>query len=99
MYLGKIVEVASEDVIENQGYQHPYTKVLMDSILTLDSENRSAPLKKEIEPQSQTSSGCPFHPRCPKYEKEGSPKQCSSNPPPPLEEIAVGHQVACHFVK
>jgi len=101
MYLGNIVELAPKDVIDSQGYQHPYTKVLMDSVLTLDTQKTSETPKELGEIELQSPSGCPFHPRCPKYEDEGKPEQCRNISPPlePLEEGDAEHSAACHFVK
>lgn len=39
MYMGKIVEMAEKDEIYNNP-QHPYTKILLDSIPSLDPENK-----------------------------------------------------------
>jgi len=97
MYLGKIVEIAPRDVIQSPSYKHPYTKALMDSVLTLASQKNSASLSQDIDPQSQTPSGCPFHPRCPEYKKKGKPEQCRTKSP--TLEDGDGHLVACHFVK
>ncbi|MEH7254877.1 ABC transporter ATP-binding protein [Neobacillus niacini] len=65
MYLGQIVEVANvKDIFDNP--LHPYTKGLMKSIPTLDS-NREEPLnviKGSVPSLDKTPKGCRFASRC-----------------------------------
>ena len=66
MYAGRIVEIgALRDVIEAP--QHPYTKGLMGSIPTLESEaERLAQIPGAMPGLAAMPPGCAFHPRCPR---------------------------------
>ena len=65
MYLGRLVEVADTDALFDHP-QHPYTKALLDSVLTpdpnLDVPDSSLGITypNPVDPPS----GCTFHPRC-----------------------------------
>ena len=66
MYLGEIVEQGPVDeVISNPS--HPYTRVLIGSVPSLDPEDRSLakPLTDTIPDPSDPPTGCRFHTRCP----------------------------------
>lgn len=95
MYLGKIVELAPSLELYRQPL-HPYTKVLLSSIPTIDPDVEAArkPIRVEGEPPSPTSvpPGCRFHPRCPIAQFPA----CSSEEPELLEKTP-GHWAACHF--
>ena len=95
MYLGKIVEIAPSLEVYQRPL-HPYTKVLLSSIPTIDPdvEAERKPIGVEGEPPSPTDipSGCRFHPRCPIAQFP----VCSSHEPE-LEETISGHWAACHF--
>jgi oligopeptide/dipeptide ABC transporter ATP-binding protein len=65
MYLGKIAEVASSDVIYDQP-RHPYTEALLSAIPKPGigrSKNRII-LEGNIPDPSHPPPGCPFHTRC-----------------------------------
>jgi len=95
MYLGKIVEIAPSLELYQQPL-HPYTKILLSSIPTIDPEMEAAraPIRVEGEPPSPTSvpPGCRFHPRCPIAQHP----ICSTDEPKLLEK-ATGQWAACHF--
>ncbi len=65
MYLGHIVEIASDkEIYENP--KHPYTKALISSIPQIDKLNKNRIiLKGELPLPSNPPQGCPFHTRCP----------------------------------
>ena len=66
MYLGKVVERGPvETVLESPS--HPYTKVLLDSVPSLDPSDRTLarPLTDTIPDPAEPPSGCRFHTRCP----------------------------------
>lgn len=92
MYLGRIVELAPRDRIFAQP-QHPYTEALMAAAPIADPKARSARLVIEGDVPSPMNPppGCHFHTRCPYAEA-----RCKVDDPP-LQEIAPGHVVACHF--
>ncbi len=91
MYLGRIVEEAdTESLFTNP--QHPYTKALLESVLTPDpfqsvpDTHLGAAYPNPVDPPS----GCTFHPRCPH-----ATENCSTNAPPTVR-TASGH-VECHL--
>ncbi|CAC7564971.1 Oligopeptide transport ATP-binding protein oppF [Staphylococcus aureus] len=92
MYLGHIVEIASDkEIYENP--KHPYTKALISSIPQIDKHNNNRIiLKGELPSPSNPPQGCPFHTRCPIAKDK-----CKENIPQ-LKDIGVEHQVACFYV-
>ena len=89
MYAGQIVESAPvQQLYKNP--RHPYTIGLLQSIPRLDEQQpeRLKPVHGLPPDLTHYPTGCPFAPRCP-YAEE----QCQEDPP--LEAVAVGHQVAC----
>ena len=91
MYLGKIVENAeSSDIHENGA--HPYTKALFAAAFHHEDQDATI-LPGEVGSAVDPPSGCHFHPRCPH-----AMSVCNSEEPS-LEEIAPGHQAACHLYK
>ncbi|WP_338552576.1 ABC transporter ATP-binding protein [Paenibacillus sp. KS-LC4] len=80
MYAGQVVEQATAAELFGQPY-HPYTRGLLQSITTLDSD-RSVKLHSiegSIPSLSELPSGCRFHPRC-SYATDS----CRSESPPLL---------------
>ncbi len=92
MYLGRIVEIISADLIGETPY-HPYTKALIDSIFeTVPGQaKKKAPLEGEVPSPFNIPPGCSFVSRC-KYAKDICQEQT-----PALEITPDGGQVACHF--
>ena len=65
MYLGKIVERASADVIYNTP-QHPYTQSLLRSIPKIAMTREELdPIKGMVPSPFRRPEGCTFNPRCP----------------------------------
>ncbi|HFD6554871.1 TPA: ABC transporter ATP-binding protein, partial [Staphylococcus aureus] len=91
MYLGHIVEIASDkEIYENP--KHPYTKALISSIPQIDKLNKNRIiLKGELPSPSNPPQGCPFHTRCPIAKDK-----CKENIPQ-LKDIGDEHQVACFY--
>jgi oligopeptide/dipeptide ABC transporter ATP-binding protein len=91
MYLGRIVELGSEDQIFERP-AHPYTQALIASVpeATVDA-TVATPLAGEIPSPRNRPSGCHFHPRCPKAQA-----RCGSEDPALTKRID-GHAVRCHF--
>jgi len=90
MYSGEVVELGPIDKILFEP-EHPYTEMLLNSLLTLDSEKKLLP----IHPRSGDSFvipqvGCRFASRC-KYVFD----RCRSERPL-LKETEKGRLVACH---
>ncbi|GAB3919293.1 dipeptide/oligopeptide/nickel ABC transporter ATP-binding protein [Microlunatus endophyticus] len=95
LYLGQVVEHApAKELWENP--QHPYTKLLLSSIPSMDPDDstRDQPLDKdssEIPSAINPPSGCRFRTRCPM-----AMDICAQQAPPPIE-TSDGHLVACHL--
>lgn len=92
MYLGKIVEMGSTDVVLRKPV-HPYTKALIAAVPIPDPTSRRVEvvLKGEIPSPVNPPSGCRFHTRCPVMMSGICRKE-----EPPLVEVEKGHYVACH---
>jgi oligopeptide/dipeptide ABC transporter ATP-binding protein len=89
MYLGRIVEEADAETLFSNP-QHPYTRLLIDTIPNLESPNRDRkPLGGEVPSPIDPPAGCAFHPRCPL-----AVERCRSERPE-LQIRPDGGQVAC----
>jgi peptide/nickel transport system ATP-binding protein len=91
MYGGKVAEYADCDTIFNEP-RHPYTQRLLQAFpdierpgATLASIPGNPPRLDDLPP------GCRFEPRCHRREDI-----CAAQPPP-LLELAAGHEAACYF--
>lgn len=87
MYNGYLMEWGTREQILSKPL-HPYTRMLMDSVLRMDG---SIPEGKAVY-REQTESGCPFHSRCPK-----AAARCGCEKPG-MKEMENGHRVMCHLV-
>ena len=92
MYLGKIVEETSSEVIFASP-QHPYSQALLSSTPVPDpnSERRRIILPGTVPSAANPPAGCTFHPRCAQ-----AMDICRSRYPAP-RLTAAGHQVSCHL--
>ena len=100
MYLGNLVELASRTDIYRQP-RHPYTVALMSAVPRPEPAKRTADggrerrervrLVGDVPSPLNPPPACRFHTRCWKAQEV-----CRTEPPP-LGELAPGHQVACHF--
>lgn len=92
MYLGKIVEIAEADEL-NDNPIHPYTESLLSAIPMPDpkaaKERKRIVLEGDVPSPMNLPSGCAFRARC-LYATEQCAKEC-----PPLSERGNGHFVAC----
>lgn len=90
MYLGRIVEEASSDVLFKSP-QHPYTQALVSSVPVPGQllEGRVI-LQGEPPNPANRPSGCAFHPRCP------IARDICSSVVPQLRLIGDGRAAACH---
>ena len=91
MYLGQMVELATNDELFNHT-RHPYTQALLSAIPIPDPTLRRERmiLQGDIPSPKNPPSGCRFHTRCP-YADE----RCTAEAPP-LREVCPGHLVRCH---
>ena len=91
MYLGRIVESGSTDVLFGDP-RHPYTLALLGSVPSPDPEHRSesAPLTGDVPSAIDPPPGCRFHPRC-KFRMG----VCDRETPDYIER--QGRLIACHL--
>lgn len=94
MYLGKIVELSDRKSLY-ESPMHPYTKALLSAVPVPDPGRRGAKsdrilLKGDVPSPISPPSGCRFHTRCWK-----ATEICKTTEPP-LIQLALGHQAACH---
>jgi oligopeptide/dipeptide ABC transporter ATP-binding protein len=92
MYLGKIVELTSNDSLFNQPC-HPYTNALLSAIPDPWIEKKRIILQGDVPNPICLPIGCNFHPRC--Y-MTGS--LCREEEPK-LRLVKDGHYVACHYAE
>jgi peptide/nickel transport system ATP-binding protein len=100
MYLGNLVELADRtDLYERP--RHPYTVALLSAVPLPEPIHRTADGHRErrerirlvgdVPSPLNPPPACRFHTRCWKAQ------EVCRTVPPPLEELAPGHYVACHF--
>jgi oligopeptide transport system ATP-binding protein len=92
MYLGKIVELASDTVLYADP-QHPYTEALLSAVPIPDPtvKKKRIILQGDVPSPINPPSGCHFHTRCPYKEK------ICEEIEPEFKDIGGGHWVACHL--
>ena len=92
MYLGKIVEIADSDDL-NENPIHPYTESLLSAVPIPDPDVTRARqriiLEGDVPSPLNKPSGCPFRTRC-RYAIE----KCAEEAPV-LTDRGGNHQVAC----
>ena len=94
MYAGRIVEQAGIFELFKKPC-HPYTRGLLDSIPRLDLKGQELATIKGLPPNlMRIPSGCPFHPRCPRFQQGICDTQV-----PPLLQLDAGRSSACHFAE
>ncbi len=91
MYLGNILEISSSERLYSNPL-HPYTKMLISSILEPDPRIKSLDnIIPDFGVQTRVNEGCKFSSRCP-Y----ATKRCKEEAPK-FYEVEPGHFVACHL--
>ena len=92
MYLGKIVEIADSDEL-NEHPQHPYTQSLLSAVPIPDPDiarsRKRIQLEGDVPSPLHMPTGCAFRTRC-KYATEQCAHEC-----PSLTNRGGGHMVAC----
>jgi len=92
MYLGRIVETGPREALFGEP-RHPYTHALLASIPPPPGSQPPAEVVlRETAASDTLPPGCRFHPRCPLGERS-----VCQTVDPPLQPVAAGHSVACHF--
>ena len=96
MYLGKLCEVGSPDLLYERP-AHPYTDALLDSIPVPDPSIAPDPAKRltgDLPSPVLPPSGCRFRTRCPRAQ------DICANVEPVMRQVGsadADHFVACHF--
>jgi len=98
MYLGKIVEIGTEEEIYERA-THPYTQALLSAVPLPDpklrGERRIIRLEGDVPSPANPPSGCRFRTRCWKAEA-----RCAAEEPALLPRPAADpHPSACHFAE
>ena len=92
MYLGRIVEIADADEL-NENPIHPYTNSLLSAVCVPDpikaKSNKRIILEGDVPSPLNMPSGCPFRTRC-----RFATDQCARKAPS-LTDRGNGHMVAC----
>ena len=92
MYLGKIVEIADADELNNSPI-HPYTLSLLSAVPIPDpkiaKEKKRIVLSGDVPSPLNMPKGCAFRTRC-QYATEQCAQEC-----PQLTDRGNGHLVAC----
>jgi oligopeptide/dipeptide ABC transporter ATP-binding protein len=93
MYLGRIVEEASTEVLFNNP-KHPYTKALLKSIPQIHSDSgaKLEAIEGDITNPFTRPTGCTFHPRC----SQSIAGVCDQNVPKMIQ-LKDSVRVACHL--
>jgi peptide/nickel transport system ATP-binding protein len=93
MYLGKLMEVSATEVVFEPPY-HPYTEALLSAVPLIDPEASQEHIRlgREVPSAIEVPSGCPFHPRCPRYLGD----LCREKQPP-WQVDPRGKRVYCHI--
>ncbi|WBC17928.1 dipeptide ABC transporter ATP-binding protein [Micromonospora sp. WMMA1998] len=97
MYLGRIVEIGTEEQIYQRA-THPYTQALLSAVPVPDPEARGERsiirLSGDVPSPADPPSGCRFRTRCWKAEEV-----CATQDPQTVPRAADPHPSACHFAE
>jgi oligopeptide transport system ATP-binding protein len=93
LYLGRMMELAARDALYANP-RHPYTRALISAVPIpdprLERQKQRLVLRGDLPSPLAPPSGCVFRTRCPL-----AIERCAQQVPP-IEEVAPGHEVACH---
>ncbi|WP_238996602.1 ABC transporter ATP-binding protein [Paenibacillus pinistramenti] len=95
LYLGEVVEQAPADELFRNP-SHPYTQVLLNSILKIperpEQRQEMLSIQGEVPSPLNPPKGCPFHPRC------AFAMETCRTIKPEQRTVSEGHFAACHLV-
>jgi oligopeptide/dipeptide ABC transporter ATP-binding protein len=95
MYLGKVAEIASREVLYREP-KHPYTGALLSAVPIANPDigrgRAAVVLEGDVPSPVNPPSGCRFHPRCPRF-VEG---HCDVEEPP-LYSFGRDQVATCHY--
>ena len=93
IYAGNLMEVAGTDALLDPPY-HPYTEALLSAIPLADPDAEQKQIRLEGDVPSPTAipSGCPFHPRCPRFIGDICVEEV-----PPWRVTETGGRIFCHI--
>lgn len=96
LYLGHVMELGERDRLFRTPL-NPYTVALLSAVPLPDTDRSGRRerivLQGEVASSGESAHGCPFESRCP----VGRGRVSCRDRKPPLEEVAPGHWVSCHF--
>ena len=93
LYAGQLMELADAADLFEPPY-HPYTEALLSAIPLIDpdAKHRELRLTGDVPSQINVPTGCPFHPRCPRYLGD-----ICRDVVPPWQETPQGARIFCHI--
>lgn len=93
IYAGYLMEVADAQALLEPPY-HPYTEALLSAIPLIDpdAEQRDIRLEGDVPSPTDLPSGCPFHPRCPRFIGDICVEET-----PPWRVTESGDRIYCHI--
>jgi peptide/nickel transport system ATP-binding protein len=93
IYAGHLMEVADAGTLLEPPY-HPYTEALLSAIPLIDpdAEQKQIRLEGDVPSQIGRISGCPFHPRCPRFIGDICVEET-----PPWQVTPGGDRIFCHI--
>ena len=89
LYRGSVMEAGGVDTVIKQP-QHPYTRLLVDSIPWPNLDQRWGAHQIKAREAGASTAGCPFLPRCP-----AAMEICTTQPP--FFEIDEHHTASCYL--
>jgi peptide/nickel transport system ATP-binding protein len=92
IYAGNLMEVTRAEELFSLPH-HPYTEALLSAIPVADPKVNQAQIRLEgdVPDQIDMLTGCPFHPRCPRYLGEVCSREL-----PPWQVSESGKRIFCH---